>query len=102
MAPCGRIAVQGEESVPSLVLLIRGNQRLAQGSKGDANLWAQMGAKIDVVASVILLVGIIRQFVVFKAIDPAVVVHIDPKEKLGTIHVVAQKRLIVVGNGVGQ
>ena len=102
MAPGGCIAVQGEESVPGLVLLVRGNQILAQGTKGDANLWAQMGAKINVVASVVLLVGIIRQFVVFKAVDPTVVVHIDPKEKLGTIHVVAQKRLIVVGNGVGQ
>ena len=102
MTPCGRIAVQGEESVSRLVPLVRGNQILAQGPKSDANLWAQMDAKISVVSSVILLVGIIRQFVIFKAINPAVVVHIDPKEKLGTIHVVAQKRLIVVGNGVSQ
>ena len=60
-----------------------------------------MNAKKDVVTAPVGLVGIVGQLVIFKAVDPAVVVEVNAKEKFGPIDVIAQKRLFVVGNGVG-
>ena len=59
-----------------------------------------MGSRVHIVATVVAPVGIIGFFVVFKAVDPAVVVHVNAKEVFGPIGVIAQERLFVIGNEV--
>ena len=55
-----------------------------------------MHAGVDIVATPVALVRKIGLIVVFEAIDPAVVVHVDAEEKLRTIGVVAQEGFLVV------
>ena len=59
-----------------------------------------MGSRVHIVATVVAPVGIIGFFVVFKAVDPAVVVHVNAKEVFGPIGVIAQEGLFVIGNEV--
>ena len=44
----------------------------------------------------VALVGVVRQAVVFKAVDNRVVVHVHAKEKLRRIDLIAQERLDVI------
>ena len=60
-----------------------------------------MHPDICIVAAAVAVVGVIRVLVVFKAVDPKVVVHVHAKQKLRAIYVVAQERLLVVGDEVG-
>ena len=59
-----------------------------------------MGTYVDIVPAPVPFVQVVGQFVVFKAVDNAVVVHIDAKEELGAIRCIAQERLIVVRHSV--
>ena len=59
-----------------------------------------MHPDIRIVAAAIAVVWIIRVLVVFKAVDPEVVVHVHAKQKLRAIYVVAQERLLVVGDEI--
>ena len=52
-----------------------------------------MNAPVHVVAIAVVSVGIIGERIVLKAVDDVVVVHVNAKEKLGWIDVVAQERL---------
>ena len=52
-----------------------------------------MNAPVHVVAIAVVSVGIVGERIVLKAVDDVVVVHVNAKEELGWIDVVAQKRL---------
>ena len=54
-----------------------------------------------IVPAAIGLVEIVRQHIVFKAVDPVVVVEIDAEEKLRTVHRESQKRFFVIGQAIG-
>ena len=59
-----------------------------------------MGPHVDVVPAPIPFVQEVGQNVVFKAVDNAVVIHIDAKEEFGAIRCVAQERLLVIRHRV--
>ena len=59
-----------------------------------------MDTGVQIIAAMVPFVGIVGLFVVFKAVDPAIVVHVNAEQKFGPIHIVAQKRLFVVGEFV--
>ena len=47
-------------------------------------------------------VWIIRQIVIFEAVDPVIVVEINTKEVFRTVDVIPKKRLFVVGYAIAQ
>ena len=53
--------------------------------------------RVEIVAPVVALVGIIGFGIVFEAVYDGVVVHVGAKEKFGRIDIVAQKGLDVIG-----
>ena len=57
-----------------------------------------MSAYIDIASAAVAVVREIGLFVVFKAIDPEIVVHVHSEEELGAIDAVAQERFFVIGN----
>ena len=60
----------------------------------------QEAAHIEVVALAVALVGQIGLFVVFEAVDGAVVVHVDAVEEFRSVGVEAQEGLFVIGKAV--
>ena len=85
-----------------MVFLVGRNEILAQDADHQPQLWGEVDAAVGVVPLVIFLVGVVGQFVVFKAINPQVVVQVDAEEEFGPIDVVAQERLLVVRDEVAQ
>ena len=93
---CGEVLDKSKNPVEGIVVargLVHG---LAQAAGRESDFGIDLDAGIKIVAPVIFLVGIVWLVVVFKAINPAVVVQINAKEKLGSINLVAQKRFVVV------
>ena len=61
-----------------------------------------MLANVDIVAPVIPAVGVVGQVVVFKPVDPVVVVEVNAEEEFWPIDVVAEKRLLVIRDAIAQ
>ena len=70
-------------------------------ANGQAAVLANLRTDVGIEAPAITVIGIVGLLVILEAIDPAVVVHIDTKEKLGPIRVVPQKGLVVVRDEIG-
>ena len=56
----------------------------------------------EIVTPPVGFVGIVGQIIVFKAVDPVIVVEIDPEEELGPVDIVAQEGFVIVGNDIGR
>ena len=84
-----------------MVVAVVREHALVEPPHQQARLGPEVNAKKDVVPAPIGLIGIVGQLVILKTVDPAVVVEVNAKEEFGPIDVIAQKRLFVVGNGVG-
>ena len=67
---------------------------------GGADFRGDVGAGVHVETAAVALIGKVWLVVVFKAIDPAVVVGVNAVEKFGPIDVLAEKRLLVVWNQI--
>ena len=67
---------------------------------GRADFWGEIDAGVHVETTAVALVGKVWLVVVFKAIDPAVVVGVNAVEKFGPIYVLAEERLLVVRNQI--
>ena len=92
----GEALGKGKNPVEGIVVargLVHG---LAQATGRKSDFGIDLNAGVKIVAPVVFLVGIVWLVVVFKAINPAIVVQINTKEKLGPVNLVAQKRLVVV------
>ena len=92
----GEALGKSEHPVESIVVargLVHG---LAQAAGRESDFGIDLDAGVKIVAPVVFLVRVVWLVVVFKAIDPTVVVQINAKEKLGPVDLVAQKRLVVV------
>ena len=44
----------------------------------------------------IFFVGVVWQIIIFESVYPAVIVHVDPKEKLWPVNTIAQKWLVII------
>ena len=96
----GHVAVKGKERVLDATGAIGRNHLLVRLPQGQPHPWHELGTGKHIVALPVGLVGVVRQVVVFEAIDPSVVVQVDAKEEFGSINRIAQKRLFIVGNEV--
>ena len=93
--------VRRQQQVGSPVLTLLGDLPEPLVSCRQPHGRPQKRAAVDVESPAILLVGVIRLFVVLKAVDPTVVVHIDAVEELRPVAVETEERLIVVRDPVG-
>ena len=96
------VAVVRENAVGRVAAAVGGYLVLAQSSHRQSRLRRQVLANVDIVAPVIPPIGIIGQVVVFKPIDPVVVVEVNAKEEFWPIDVVAKKRLLVIRDAIAQ
>ena len=55
----------------------------------------------QVEAPAVPAVGVVWLLVILKTIDPVVVVHVNSEQEFGTVGAEPQKRLLVVGDGIG-
>ena len=55
---------------------------------------------MHIVPPVVLLVGIVGLIVVLEAVDPTIVVHVHAEQELGSVRVVSQEGLFIVGEEV--
>ena len=70
-------------------------------STGKTDARSETVAEIGIEAAVILRIGIVRFFIVFEAVNPQIVVHVDSVKEVGSIYAMSQEGLIVVGDAVG-
>ena len=96
----GHVAVKGKERVLDAAGAVGRNHLLVRLPQGQQCPRHEFGTGEHIVALSVGLIGIIRQIVVFKTVDPIVVVQVDAEEVFGPINRIAQKRLFVVGNEV--
>ena len=96
------VPIQREHRVIGLIERIGCLRLLVRAAEGQPHIRREVNAAENIVSPPVWLVRIIGQIVVFKAVDPIVVIQINAKEKLWPIDVVAQKRLVVVGNDIGR
>ena len=97
----GIVPIEAEQSIGSVIALVGRDQFFAQVPDGKADVRGQPVSHVDVEASVVFLIGVVWGFVVFKAVNPQIVVHVDPVEEVGSVHAVSEKGFVVVGNAVG-
>ena len=98
--PAVEVAVECQHSVEGLAALGRRESAHVGPAQHQPHTRQQMGTSKDIVALAIAAVGQVGLLVVFKAINGAVVVHVDPVEEFGPVRVEAEKGLLVVGDKV--
>ena len=94
----GYIPIPSEHPVTAVFLPVGGQRALLLAANRHPHPRHDVSAYIDIAPAAVAVVGEIGLFVVFKAIDPEIVVHIYSEEELGAIDAVAQERLFVIGN----
>ena len=99
-APASVIDIQSQHAIVGVVALVRGDKLVAQMPHSEAQLRREVSTDIDVEAAMIALVGEVGAVVVFKAIDPSVVVGVNAVEELRSFDVLPQEGLFVVGDQV--
>ena len=100
-SPAGEVVVSGQHQVIGVGAAVVGVLRDPLAARGHSQVGVQKGPDVQIVALAVALVGQIGLFVVFKAVDPAVVVLVDAVEEFRPVGVEAQERLFVVGHPVG-
>ena len=96
------VPIQREHRVIGLVEGVGCLRLLVRAPNGQPHIRCEVDAAEEIVPLPVWLVRVIGQIVVFKAVDPIVVIQINAKEKFRPIDIVAQKRLVVVGNDVSR
>ena len=97
-----QIAIIGNQTVDGLVAPIGSQILLVHPPQRDLGVGGDKGTAVDIVAAVVGPVGVIGQIVVFKAVNPVVVVQVNAKEKFRPVRAIAEEGLLVIGDAVAQ
>ena len=101
MAKTRRVVVYRRQQIDGAIVPGCGLLVYAHPAQGQPRIGVGKETAVEVETLLVAPIGQIGLFVVFEAVDGAVVVHVDAIEELRSVGAKAQEGFVVVGNAVG-
>ena len=94
------VAVVRQQAIRGAVASVGSHTLFAQPAQRQPRVRVEENAAVQVVAPAIDLVGIVGQVVIFKAVDPTIVVQVNAEQKLRAIGRIAEEGFFVIRDAV--